>query len=653
MPYDFSDTERIKDIVENTYNRYKHKRYNHERIWYRNILYLLGQQWITWDDTEHRWRKKRLANWIPTPVTNRYMSTAERLVAVLFRIEPNWVYVPASDREEDITAAQIADQIEDIICEENEINTIRGEIARWLVYTGNAFMFSWAEDITPQQQMLPDDTLLPPQPPEYKLYTEILSPFEVYADLSTSRIANQERILLISRKDKEWVRKTYGVDVEESEPEDIGLKYLEAIGYSTEDTGNHQAGNNDRIPRVTIKRILIQPCEDWPEGLFAVQCGEQVIDARPLPKTIEGKPYLPFVHIPFDSITGAFFGRTPMNDIAQKQTQRNKLESMIELITLRMSSPVWLMPEGTTVRGFSGEPGAVLKWSALGDRAEKPDRIPGEQVPSTLIKWLEQIDKDIEELAATAEVLKGQSPYSGAPGVVIDQLIEQGLSRFGPALFNISEGYRQWMKIQMELFRMYATTPRITASIGENKRWKLQQFSQADMQGAINVRIESDSTVPRSNQANTALTLALVQTGLIDLSDPMVRFKVLKKFGQPELMEAMDEQILSAVRENEMMLAGIPVQVKPFIDDPLIHIPKHVSLANSEEGAAIMDELLQHITSHYMIMDAEANPGISMPETGQPQPNGGMQKSPATSQALQPKNGLSVIQGGQTAPSAV
>src|SRR3989304_9391313 len=280
---DIGNETRILDLTEKVYQSYKQRRTHFERIWYRSILFLLGNQWIKWDERDARYRKRRLQDWVPTPVTNRYASTAERLVAVLSRIEPNWTFIPASESENDIIAARVADEVEDIICEENNIEYIRNQVARWLTYTGNAYLLSWAEQVsTPSEEeimMYAMSGQTAPQP-TYKLYTDIYSPFEVYADQTISDINKQDKVLLISRKSKEYVKKLYGLNIEENNEDILGLKYLESIGYTSMDTwlGEYSMGQEAKIPRVTLRRLIIQPSPEFPEGLYAVSTKDNELE---------------------------------------------------------------------------------------------------------------------------------------------------------------------------------------------------------------------------------------------------------------------------------------------------------------------------------------------------------------------------------------
>lgn len=633
----YGDKPFIVERVKASHARLKQRRLSFEREWFRNILFLIGIQWIKWDSTDSRWRKVRLKDWVPTPVTNRFASTGERLVAVLSRIQPNWTFPPASDSPEDIAASQVADKIEEVISEENQVEQLRDDISRWVTWTGNAFALSGVYDTSPrldlmelaaQQGLDPEAIIQDPgsiehlvPDPDHRQYTDILSPFEVEADLTIPWISQQPEVLVVNRRDKSYWKKLYGVDVEDDHSGgDPGRNYLESIGYLSADLSSADFGfsRDTKVSRPLGIRAFYQPDDDFPNGLYAVVVGDQLLESEELPATKEGQRYIPIAQYKFDAVPGAFFGRTPMNDLVQKQLQRNRLESMIELITMRMSSPIWLVPDGTIVKNWNvGEPGSQLKYSTLGDKSARPDRIPGEQIPSSLIAWLNKLDSDFEEIAATFEVMKGQAPYSGVPGIVVQQLVEQGMNRFGPAFRNLGEGWRAWMKHQIEFFRTYATAPRLMKILGENSQWKVEKFSAANISGAVDVRIEADSTIPRNDQAEAAKALAAVETGLVDISDPMTRYEVLTELHLQHLMKSMDEDVLAAVRENEEFQQGAAPQVNPFLDNHKVHIAKHRSFAMSEEGKPFLQQILQHITEHNMTMDAEMS-GAAPPQEQAP-----------------------------------
>jgi hypothetical protein len=650
------DDEAALKLVEDTYRDYAHGRKPFEREWYRSILFYLGNQWIIWDTTENKWRKKRLADWIPTPVTNRYASTGERLKSVLARIEPNWNFTPSTSGEDDVASAKIATDIVPVILEENKILRIRESVASWLTFSGNAYLLSGVEGVfAPDAEaaaaeddeespiigseiMAGVNEEAPPRvPTDYTLYTDVVSPFEAYLDQTIEHFEDQTKFLIVQRRSKEYVKNLWDIDVEELDSSP-NIHYQESIGYITnspEITGF--LASMSRIKRVTVKRLFSKPSKKYPYGLYIVIAGDKVVEKKYLPQTAKGDPFIPVAPVKFDNIPAAAFGRTPMADLIYKQVQRNKIESLIELIILRMASPVWLMPEGTYVRNFSGAPGAIITYQGMTEKSKEPSRIPGEQVPSSVVMFLAQIDKDFEELAATFEALKGQTPYSGAPGIVIEQLVEQGLTRFGPALRNVAEGYRTWMQHQIEFYRNYVGT-RTRTKKSELSQWAEQKFMGSDIKGAVNVQIDSDSTVPRSSQVETAKVLGAMGQGLVDASDPIVRQKILRKLHIEDLRDDIEADMVRAVQENEQMLAGQPVAATPFIDNHPVHIYQHRKFANTDEGSnpQIRPIIAKHLAQHHMMLDAESNPGASAPGgPGVPPPGG----APMKAAAVGPKGG--------------
>ncbi len=620
------DSDILKEVNE-TYDSYKHGRIPFERLWYKASHFLIGNHWITWDTLENQWRKRRLARFVPTPVTNKYASSGQRLVSVMARIEPNWTFKPSSDSESDIKAAEQCDSAKDIICEENHVESIRQRVAPWVTYTGNCYLLSGVEgefeepelpalspmgmNVNPMLSQM--EAMMSPVVKNGKLYTDVLSPYEVYLDQTVENFDDQQKILVVNRRSKEYVKLMWGQDVEDFD-QDSKLNYLESLGYICPDA--YTTGfvhGRQKVRRAIVKRLFMKPSEKYPEGLYVVACGDKVLEKNVLPLTKEGKPFIPIAHIPFDKVPGAALGRTPMDDVLQKNITRNKIESLIELIIFRMAAPIWLIPNGTVMHGMTGEPGSQVEYSLVGDKAAKPDRIPGEQIPSTLPMWIEKIDRDIEDLVSTFEALKGQLPAAGTPNVAIENLIEQGLTRFGPALRNMGEGWRQWMMHQLEFFRMYGQADRYLAKKGVTAQWSVQKFKGADILGAVNVKIESDSTTPRSSHIETAKTLEAVNTKLVDIADPNVRYEVLRKLKLQDLMSDVDGDKLQAVKENESMASGGEVHVTPFVDNPVIHIPEHKKAFWESADPVIKQIIAQHIAEHNMIMDAEQVPG---PEGG-------------------------------------
>src|SRR3990167_8206147 len=127
--------------------------------------------------------------------------------------------------------------------------------------------------------------------------------------------------------------------------------------------------------------------------------------AGPLPYAAQSpdgtrRPFLPHIFFPQKLVPGSGFAKTVADDLAMKQAQRNRWESIIEACGMRMGSPVWLKPSGANVTNLTGDPGNIVTYNAVGPNAAKPERIPGQGIPLSFIQMIKVIDESIEELAA-------------------------------------------------------------------------------------------------------------------------------------------------------------------------------------------------------------------------------------------------------------
>src|SRR6267142_2721028 len=82
-----SDKKLIR-LVLAVKDRYARRRWLFEREWYRNVLFYIGQQWVVYDETFRRWRKRNMPAWVPLPVTNRLASTVNTLRSSISQVTP-------------------------------------------------------------------------------------------------------------------------------------------------------------------------------------------------------------------------------------------------------------------------------------------------------------------------------------------------------------------------------------------------------------------------------------------------------------------------------------------------------------------------------------------------------------------------------------
>lgn len=519
--------------------------------------------------------------------------------------------------------------------------------------------------------------------PRGQMYTDVATVFEMYFDPS----------IVVWSKQRAYIREK-SLPIEESK-----ARWPQIADRIQANVMDNEAGwYADNLPTLApqideaqTRRVLTTPraqntkvTEEWywqlpdatyPDGLLAVIIGKNLVAYNgPLPYSAKGEngdrvPFLPHICFPQKLVPGSGYGKTVANDLAAKQAQRNRWESIIEACGMRMGSPVWLKPNGANVTNLTGDPGNIISYNAVGPGAAKPERLPGQPIPIAFIEYIDRIDKTFEELAATFDVVKGQRPEGVSAGIALQILQERNLSRYGPLFILWEQAWAEWARQALEIFREFATEPRLMRIKGRDGRWQVQKFLGADLQGRVDVMPEAASSNPRSTLLDRAEMEQLAAMGVINPRDPEMQYKFLEVFGRTSLTPAMALDTKNAFMENEAFsaLAADPrisqatpdqmtimsqmpypaiaaalqgeqpplkiPKVRPSIDDHSIHLREHRNYAKSESYSELPEALQalveKHIEFHQQLLVAQAqamqNPagvagGYMQPSPGAPAP---------------------------------
>lgn len=681
---DASDKDRkLIQLVLDHKENFQRRRWIFEREWYRNVLFYLGQQWITFEDTFRRWRKRNMPNWVPLPVTNRLASTTNVIRSAVAQVQPAFTAYPTQENEESILSANAADKYLDIIMQESGFRAARRRMASWVTITGNGFLmneFDTSADtgmaFIPGEKCSACGAMIPPKDipadmtcpqcgskelveapeigisvPQGRLRTRALSPFSVYVDSSISELDEQPAVLVVENVHIDWVRQTYGKKAAEVKPEserDSGRFFLDSLAHMTatgqgSGASSNRSADGDDFGSVALYRLFLKTHRDHPDGRYIVMSGDQHIleDHSPYPFRMSHtkRPFFPIVHIRYDDVPGRFWAKTPIDDLVPKQKQRNELESLYQVILMRCANPVWLIPTSVTTTPITGDPAIQVRWSGSG--GAKPERIPGLDAPATLIKMLEMIDNDFEELANTFAVMKGKNPGGVRAASAIQMLVERGFGRYGSVFDNLEEAYEQWAIQALEIWRQRTIFPRVQAIGKTAGAYQFMEFLGSDI-GEIDIRVEAGSTRPRSQAGRQLLVGQAIQWGMINPNDPEQKMKIFEELGMLELLPGAAGDIKVVAEENARFMQWAQLMAKQLGDgqitpeqgmvllqttNPLVgqhaldhhptHMVHHRRFGLSEQFRALPEALqmifIQHIMeAHLMPLMAELQTGIGL-----------------------------------------
>lgn len=586
------------------------QRWIFERQWMRNVWYVLNRQWIYFDSKTGRWQDKRLAKWIPRPVTNFLKDGIQAVRASMAKVDYGTNARPLGDDQKNVITAGVADAYGPILHETHGMDRVLNTFDFWALACGNAWLHLGVErdrkhgtvevrhstcvkcggDFTDDQivdakQKCPScgaAEFTPTLDPETgqpvvdvkalpKGITMALSPFEIafpliYEDFELSPIAIRMRWRDKSYYEQhaelaQYVKGDQALNFGKT-PQERTMQIFKTLPFQN-DLGiaspyfAASGGANTDAEGVPEYDVWIKPCDDFPEGYvvrFAGDGNERVIHMEsealpgPLPfRDAKGNPLFPFFHARYETVGGRALGSSLIDPGIPLQDTINQLDSHIQMSIGRMANPVWLEPKGAEVEKFTGEPGLVVKWNPLvAGGNAKPERIPGENVTPSVFQYREMKKAELEELLGTNDLLKGQKPPAVDAYAALSLLKDLSQEKHGSYYKERGTAYRNWFKAALELEREFGPEERVKAILQPTKEWAFETFKKADLSGSVEILIEDGTMTPKSAIGQRAAIEHLNSLKLLDPTNSDQVMAIFELFGQTRLLPGLDAQVKEA-----------------------------------------------------------------------------------------------------------
>lgn len=595
------------------HERYKKEsfamRWVFERQWIRNLYYILGRQWIYYDARRGEWRDKRMAKWIPRPVTNVCKTTEQTIAAMFATINIGANARPNGDDPENIIAAAAADDYAPILHDEHQMDEVLGDFDFWMITLGNSFLHTYLDadqkfgvvqdpvESCPQCQTLGTtssfvngtcpDCGVPTQPvmdpktgapaikrhPEQRGQTVALSPFEIAFPMHYNRWSEVPYLYRLRWRDKLWyenhpdeaVRALVPTISWQKSPVERTMQIFKSLPLQNDmgisNSYTMGAGNNES-EGISEFDLYIKPSEDFPDGYVVRFIGDSApivlhTETENLPGPLpyhdaEGNPLWTFTIGTYNKVGGRIYGSGALDQIIEKQNSLNQHDSLVDMMKMRMANPIWLEPKGAEVEKFTGEPGLVVKYNPLTVQGgAKPERLPGMEIGQSMFMIRTQILQDIEELTGTFDVLKGAKPSGVEAFSALQLLVERGQSRFATTFQSRGNAYKDWFKFALEIEREFGPDERTKAVLGPTKGWMFEQLKKTQIEGSVSIVVEDGTNAPKTQLGRRAAMEHAQQLGALNLQDPDQQYAALEALGLTEFVPSLDAQVQAALRNQE------------------------------------------------------------------------------------------------------
>lgn len=604
-----------------------------EEVWFRNILYYLGEQWIDYVKSMKTFRRRILPDYIPTPVNNEIREYVRSVKSLLLQQKLITTVAPNTSEKEDIKSAELGKILLDNIHQYNDGEYLDelDKLTTGIPIFGTTFLRTFPCLDSDMWVFDKDGNPIPIG----EVGTEHIIPFQVYEDVIGDRLNKKRWIGIQSLKPKEWVEDTFKVKITASEVSSTDYlnrlhklvanvcpwkgAVVDSSMYSIED---------DSL--VLFREIEFKPTMKYPNGRYVISCGDKILkkyDRMPIP-VVNGKWFYSLTDFHHDYLPGSFWSEAGVSNLISPQNTLNEIDQALAInrkgaARVRVFTPVGLTIKKVDDVGGLGVGMAVYQYDPLLSGGQKPVIEQGTALPQSVLEERAINRTAIQDIGGDPKnVLRGASPGSKASGIMVDTLRETAERGKAPDIERYIRSLSKVNKKQLIVAQEVMSEERMLKMCGKGNKWKITRFKAADLRNNTDVRMELDSGLASTNAGRTQLIIELAQKGIFgDLAqNTELRDEIIRKVGLSGLTEQENVDAKRADMENAKMSTGdfqgvfvaLPDQtgaVTPdsqvFSPDPFfkmdthaIHYEVHRKFILGDEFSELPPEIQQQIVLH-------------------------------------------------------
>jgi len=623
--------------------------------WRKYIAWIAGYQLFDYNKIS-----KKL---IEVPITRQHKLVFNRLrpfvrtmLAKLAADVPSMSVLPNTTDNDDVDAARVASSVVAGIADKIHFVGTVNDLKLWTIICNRAYLrVIWNEEESSVIGYEKEETVSPnPEeegkadgfmksiPVEGDVLVECVPPFNVRTDP------------LYYNKDR-WRWAIYGeeVDAEEVEHE---YKLEKGSLTATKDTTFDQAyamdmqdesdlviGSPDKREDVTGRTVVKKYF--YTKNIIAIIAGTKVLEVK---KNVDNEIPIYEVEdriVPIDTYQREFqYNESVIKDMIPVQREYNRMKSIISIALDRASKLKVMTPLGSILskRQWVNDYGVFIDFNP---RAGNPYQLKLDPFPAEVTQFSADLENEMEKIMNLSPVSSGRLPEraSHASGTLVNILLEQDDVVVNPLLNRINDAISAAWSYALRLIQRNYVETRYIRYTGQDGTYQIAKFRGSDLRGNTDVKVVSQTGLPRSRALRIEYIMKLREVGL--LKDDKTTLEMLE-FGNAE--RVFKESFLHerrARRENDRILTDQAAQAMTVagwvypLEDHMSHLTIHLQLRLGPEWDKLnpgqQQALEKHIQDTYMTiqglqMQAQAGQatneqaggaaeaGTQPPETGTP-----------------------------------
>ena len=541
-----------------------------ENQWKLNLAFYKGRQYTYYNRAARRVESLPVDDgekprYLVRLVSNQIITGSQSLLAKYTKTKPVMHATPGSGSDTDIKAAQMAESLLEYWWDDLELDDKLEEALLWSIIAGQGFWkITWDPHagkamkflLDPQGQPIVDDALKDlfrsklnqagVQPQEKTIYmgdlkVEVPSPFDTFIDPSAKVLDDAKFIFCDHNLDPDEIFARWGVHLE---PDKVAASPDATLPFSN---ASDTADSNVKAVHIGY----IRPNPALPDGRYVVWVDkpDRILEDGPWPYPSHE---LPFVKFPGVRVPGQIYDSSVVEHAIPLQKELNRtISQIVQYKNLTIKPRVWSPAGALAGQRLTDEPGAVQEYNPIGDHRPETERLP--TMPPYVFDHLTGIRNSLREVFGLTEVSEGTLPPNLEAGVAIDLLQEMSTDRLAPTIKLIETSIGRAGQIMLNLAQQYYIEPRLLKIRGSGGSVQVKRFSQADIAGGINIRVESGSALPRTRAGRQARVEWLIQQGILRPDQAYKHLDIADLKGLAMQFQAAEDK---ALRENDKLAEG-------------------------------------------------------------------------------------------------
>lgn len=523
-----------------------------------NLAFVLGYQWVTWDQRIRAYVRPRIDVSDPNaPVrltSNKIAPLLERTVAKLTKSAPEPECRPVSDNDNDVSTARVGDRVLS-----SELNRLKWK--PWLQQfmfspgiTGFAYAHVWwdpSDGSKVADEDGDDDALF-----EGNICLDIVPGFELRVDPAAKTMTAAKWAVRETTMTRESAWERWGVTLQGGGRRSLAMEVM-ALG-----------NNADARPMgqdwVQVKQFWMVPCRAAPKGLVVTWAENEIIEKKVFPYE-HGR--LPFVQCNFlPPLEGMREGRTIVTDLIPLQVDYNDALSR-EATIRRQLTPKLIAAVGSVDPQRITSRVEVIEWLPTGPppSLEQPNAAWAQQFEI----GMNRDDKDMGERAGISDASTGQTA-SSAPAAGILALQEADDTKLAVTATELAQFIADVGWQILMLAKQYWAEERTVRTWSDEDVLEAYRYLGSDIDDQLDVHVSAESALPKSKSARAQLFLELAaRYPQVFQAQDLIR--MLDVPGTDFITRTLDADTRKQYREIGQMLQGKTCEVQAF-DNHQIHL---------------------------------------------------------------------------------